>query len=79
MSNKTSCARLAGCPPPASVMVVRGRPAGRPWTTRDITSNRGNTPTPEFNWVAGGPTETGYPGSPRFLMSGEPRFLKALR
>jgi hypothetical protein len=26
MSDQTSCSRLAGCPPPASVMVVRGGP-----------------------------------------------------
>jgi hypothetical protein len=53
------------------------RPAGRPWTTRDITSNAGNPPI--RNPTASPSTGTGYPASPRFLRSGEPRFLNALR
>jgi hypothetical protein len=53
------------------------RPAVRPWTTRDITSNAGNPPI--RNRTSSPSTGTGYPRSPRFLMSGEPRILKALR
>jgi hypothetical protein len=56
------------------------RPAGPPWTTRDITSKgEGRQPTDPRNSTAKPSTGTGYPGSSRFLNSGEPRFLKALR
>src|ERR1700737_506989 len=50
MSDRTSCSRLAGCPPPASVMVVRGDPPagrGQPATSRQTQG----THDPESNCV----------------------------